>query len=81
MEGTYELWDQAFLWDLDSKPFLKAKGPGILSRVIGRMKREDQKWRLEILNVWEASWEDVNFVEAIYTGGVYDEDEEDEYNI
>ncbi|KAF2171361.1 hypothetical protein M409DRAFT_50813 [Zasmidium cellare ATCC 36951] len=78
LEGTYELWDQARLWDLDSKPFLKARGPGILSRVIARMKRESQKWRLEILNVWEASWGDVNYVAGIYTGEVY---EEDEYNI
>lgn len=78
LEGTYELWDQARLWDLDSKPFLKARGPGILSRVIARTKREGQKWRLEILNVWEASWDDVNYVAGIYTGEVY---EEDEYSI
>ncbi|KAK4506490.1 hypothetical protein PRZ48_000222 [Zasmidium cellare] len=78
LEGTYELFDQARLWDLDSKPFLKARGPGILARVIARMKREGQKWRLEILNVWEASWEDVNYVAGIYTGEVY---EEDEYNV
>lgn len=78
LEGTYELFDQALLWDLDSKPFLKARGPGILSRVIARMKREGQKWRLEILNIWEASWEDVNYVAGIYTGETY---EEDEYNI
>lgn len=77
LEGTFELWDQARLWDLDSTPFLKAKGPGILSRAIARMRRDGQKWRLDILSIWEASWEDVICVAGIYTGEVYEEDEYD----
>lgn len=66
LEGTFELWQQAQLWDLDSKVFLGAsKGNGIMCRAIARMKRDGQKWRLDVLSVWEASWEDVNYAAGI----------------
>jgi hypothetical protein len=68
LEGTYELWGQAPLWELDSKPFLSATEQGIMCRAIARMRREGQKWRLEVLSIWEASWEDINYVAGIYDG-------------
>jgi hypothetical protein len=69
LEGTFELWDQAALWDLDSKPFLSANEQGTMCRVIARMKREGgQKWRLEVLSIWQASWDDIEFVAGIYAG-------------
>ncbi|SMQ49880.1 unnamed protein product [Zymoseptoria tritici ST99CH_3D7] len=70
LEGTFELWGQAPLWDLDSKPLLLADTQGTMCRVIARMRRDGQKWRLEVLSIWEASWEDIDFVAGIYAGSV-----------
>lgn len=80
LEGTYELWDQAQLWDLDSKPFLTAKdGHGMICRMIGKMRRDGSKWGIEVLSIWEASWEDVDYVAGIYTDRmVGDDDDEDD---
>ena len=33
------------------------------------MKREGGEWRLEMLNVWEASWDDVKHVARVYEKG------------
>lgn len=38
----------------------------MMCRMIARMKRDGTKWRLEILNVWQADWEDVEHVAEIY---------------
>ena len=37
-----------------------------MCRAVARMKREGMKWRLEVLSIWEASWEDVDYVAGIY---------------
>ena len=66
LNGTFELWDQSRLWDLDSAAFLTPKPEGTMARIIARMKRDGQKWRLEVLNIWEASWEDVEHIAGIY---------------
>ncbi|EME50100.1 hypothetical protein DOTSEDRAFT_121899, partial [Dothistroma septosporum NZE10] len=65
LEGIFELWNQAQFWDLDSRSFLNASEKGMMARAIAKMKRNGQKWRLEVLSVWEATWEDVNHVAAI----------------
>lgn len=71
LEGTFELWQQAQLWDLDSKVFLQAsKGKGIMCRAIARMKRDGQNWRLDVLSVWEAKWDDVEFAAGICSDAV-----------
>lgn len=66
INGTCELWDQSVLWDQDSKPFLGASASGMKCRMIAKMKRDGGKWRLEILNIWEADWDDVDHAAAIY---------------
>lgn len=66
VNGTFELWDQSKLWELDSKVFLVLREEGIMCRVIARMRSEGTKWRLEILSVWETSWQDVESVAGIY---------------
>lgn len=66
VDGTFALWDQSQLWELDSNVFLMPRKEGIMCRVIARMKRDGLKWRLEIFNIWEASWEDVDHVAGIY---------------
>jgi hypothetical protein len=67
LHGTFELWDQSPLWELDSRPFLSPSAEGVMCRLIARMKRDDTKWRLEILNIWQADWDDVEHVAGIYT--------------
>ena len=74
LEGICELWNQSKLWELDTRSFLDAekRQEGVLCRVIARMKTKDGSngkrigWRLEVLSVWEAGWEDVEFVAGIY---------------
>ena len=79
LEGTFELWQQSLLWELDGRAFLgeKTRDGGVMCRVVGKMKREVEagevggmKWRLEVLSIWEAEWEDVEFV-----AGIYDKDQ------
>jgi hypothetical protein len=66
INGTFELWDQSTLWDDDSRPFLDASTSGMMCRMIAKMKRDGGKWRLEILSIWQADWEDVEHVAEIY---------------
>lgn len=68
LNGTFELWDQSALWDEHSRPFLAAGDGenGMKCRMIARMKRDGTKWRLEILNVRQAEWEEVEHVAGIY---------------
>lgn len=44
-----------------------------MCRLIGRMKKEVEaggmgkvKYRLEVLSIWEAGWEDIDYVAGIY---------------
>lgn len=70
-DGEYELWDQSHLWDLDSRLFLSAsESSSITCRAIGKMKREAQKWKLDILSIWAA---DVDFAAGIFTDDVQNE--------
>lgn len=74
LEGDFALWDQSRLWELDGRAFLKAEQSprGLMCRAIAKMKRDGTKWRLEVLNIWEAGWEDVETVAGIYSkdGGI-----------
>ncbi|KAK3637259.1 hypothetical protein LTR56_013797 [Elasticomyces elasticus] len=69
LTGTYDLWDQSRLWELDSRAFLSSRAEGTVCRAIARMKRDGMKWKLEVLSIWEASWEDVEHVAGIYSKG------------
>jgi len=66
LNGTFALRGQSILWDEDSAPFMEKCAGGRLCRMIARMKRDGTKWRLEVLNVWQAGWEDVEHVMGIY---------------
>lgn len=66
LEGSYELWHQTRLWELDSKAFLVPRKEGIMCRAIAKMKRVERQWKLEILSIWEAGWEDVEYAAGIY---------------
>jgi hypothetical protein len=73
INGTFELWDQSTLWDEDSRPFLDASASGMMCRMIAKMKRDGGKWRLEILSIWPADWDDVEHAAEIYTNPVIEE--------
>jgi hypothetical protein len=64
--GLYAHWNQSRLWAADSEVFLNAGGSGIKARIMGMIKREGLSWRLQILNIWEASWGEVDAVAAIH---------------
>ncbi|KAK0778006.1 hypothetical protein LTR91_019623 [Friedmanniomyces endolithicus] len=66
LTGTYDLWDQSRLWELDSRVFLKPSKEGVICRAIARMKRDGVKWKLEVLSIWEASREDVENIAGIF---------------
>ncbi|EME88022.1 uncharacterized protein MYCFIDRAFT_126117, partial [Pseudocercospora fijiensis CIRAD86] len=73
-DATFELWDQSYLWDLDSRPFLSAsENSSITCRAIGKMKREAQKWRLDIVSIWAADASDVGFAAGVSTDDVHNE--------
>ena len=75
LEGTCELWDQTKLWELDTRSFLGAgrDGEGVMCRAVAKMKRKDDAkgkgWSLDVLSIWQARWEDVEFVAGIYCKG------------
>ncbi len=70
LEGTYELWGQSRLWDMDSQAFLQTgkegKGGAKMCRVVARIRRVEMAWRLEVLSIWEADWEDVEVAGKIF---------------
>jgi len=65
IEGVYDRWKENELWAHDSSQFLSAKGGKRLCRCIGKMKREKSMWRITVLNIWEATWDDVEHVRGI----------------
>ncbi|TKA83035.1 hypothetical protein B0A55_00847 [Friedmanniomyces simplex] len=65
LTGTFDLWGQSRLWELDSRVFLTPKKEGVICRAVARMRRDGMKWKLEVLSIWAASWEDVEHVAGI----------------
>ena len=67
LSGTYDKWKGVDLFDNDSKVFLGDNGKGRMARVVGTMKRDfrSKEWKMSILSIWEATWEDVEFVKGI----------------
>lgn len=68
LRGSYSFWSQNQLWELDSNVFLdsSARADGVRARLMGRLKRDDSGLRFEVLNIWEASWDDIEHVASIY---------------
>ncbi|KAF1976854.1 hypothetical protein BU23DRAFT_418469, partial [Bimuria novae-zelandiae CBS 107.79] len=65
LKGEYDasIWKQVELYNYDSGRFLsKAE----MCRCVGMIKRnENKEWMMVVLNIWEATWEDVDWVEGI----------------
>lgn len=70
LNATCETWKGSELWEYDCGRFLFADSSDEkqICRAVGRMKREGGKWRFVVLNIWEATWEDVEFVRGIICG-------------
>lgn len=67
LSGTYELWKDGGRWEGDSRPFLDEEGSGKMCRAVGRLKRdtETKAWRMAVLNIWEATWDDVAWAKGV----------------
>ena len=65
MQGTYTaaIYRSSELFNFDSGRFLVDDKR--MCRSIGKMKRDGYRWEFVVLNIWEAMWEDVKWVEGI----------------
>jgi hypothetical protein len=63
--GHYDLWKGNDLWDYESGQFLEVNDEKKFCRCICRPKKVDDKLTLMILNIWESSWDDVEYVKGI----------------
>ncbi|KAL1610653.1 hypothetical protein SLS60_002323 [Paraconiothyrium brasiliense] len=66
LKGEYDatIWKQVELFNYDSGRFLsKAE----MCRCIGQIKRNEKNktWVMVVLNIWEATWEDIDWVAGI----------------
>jgi hypothetical protein len=67
LHGTFELFSQSRLWERDSEAFLNTSTEGgTKCRAIARMKKDGKGWCLEILSIWEATADDIEFAAGIY---------------
>jgi hypothetical protein len=65
LSGTYEIFHGVDLWERDGGRFLTEEGKGKMCRCVGRMKRAGANWKLVVLNIWEATWDDVAWAKGI----------------
>ena len=63
--GVYMLWRGVDLWDRGSKVFLGEAGKGRMARVVGRMRKEEGNWVMNILCIWQVDWEEVGLAKGI----------------
>jgi hypothetical protein len=64
IKGAYDavIWRAVPLFEYDSWRLLQQ---GRMCRCIGTMKRNGKEWIMNIHNIWEATWEDIEWVEGI----------------
>ncbi|KAL6709873.1 hypothetical protein ACN47E_000658 [Coniothyrium glycines] len=64
IKGVYEaaIWKSVALFEYDGRRLLQE---GRMCRCIGTLTRIDKDWVMTVLNIWEATWEDVDWVEGI----------------
>ena len=67
LEGSWTGWKDSEYWEMDSRAFIQKKEGGRMCRTVARVERQGQgKWGLVILSLWEADWDDVDAVKAIF---------------
>lgn len=64
IQATYAaaIWKSVRLFEYDSARLLQQ---GRICRCIGTMKRNGKDWMMTVLNIWEATWDDVEWVKGI----------------
>lgn len=64
IQATYAaaIWKSVQLFEYDSARLMQQ---GRICRCIGTMKRNGKDWAMTVLNIWEATWDDVQWVEGI----------------
>ncbi|KAF1923014.1 uncharacterized protein M421DRAFT_426249 [Didymella exigua CBS 183.55] len=64
VQATYAaaIWKSVQLFEYDSARLMQQ---GRICRCIGTMKRNGKDWVMMVLNIWEATWDDVQWVEGI----------------
>jgi hypothetical protein len=64
IKGKYNaaIWKSVQLFEYDGRRLLQQ---GRICRCIGTPKREDKAWTMTVLNVWEATWDDIEWVHGI----------------
>ena len=66
LEGTYGIWKGVKLWEEDADVFLGNGNQGKLCRVVGTIKTKGSKSpRLNVLSIWECTYEDVRIAKGI----------------
>lgn len=66
LEGTYGIWKGVRLWEEDADVFLGDGNEGKLCRVVGTIKTKgSESPRLNVLSIWECTYEDVRLVKGI----------------
>lgn len=56
------IWKPVQLFEYDSRRLLQA---GRMCRCMGTMKRKEKEWVMTVHNIWEATWDDISWVEGI----------------
>ncbi|KAH8707525.1 hypothetical protein GQ44DRAFT_715755 [Phaeosphaeriaceae sp. PMI808] len=56
------LWKSTQLFEYDSRRLLQQ---GRMCRCMGRMRRDGKEWVMTVLNIFEATWDDIKWVEDI----------------
>jgi hypothetical protein len=64
IKAVYEgaIWKAVELFDYDSRRLLQH---GRICRCMGTMKRDGKEWVMVVANIWEATWDDIKWVEGI----------------
>lgn len=64
VKGIYDgaRWQSVQLFDYDSKRLLQQ---GRICRCMGTMKRDDNEWIMSVSGIWEATWNDIKWVQGI----------------
>ena len=71
LNGIHDTRKGKRLWDEDYAAFLPPNGSGRKARIIGRLKwqkyaiEDKPGWKLTILSIWEAEWDDIEHVKGI----------------
>lgn len=65
LKGVYDaaVWKSVQLFNYDGKRLLQQ---GKIARCMGTMKREGKEWSMTVVNIWEATWDDIKWVEGIF---------------